>query len=152
LAELTDGVLFQRSLPQVITETFTLSLLTAVLLKGVLEVVVVAKSRVRARLRGAATPAGKLLAAVALWAVLFGSKFMVLEVVALVFRDRVSLGGFFSVTLLIVVLLLSRQAVRRLLHRPRPRSGGQPRVNDNNDPARTHCQGQIGVKTAWRGG
>jgi hypothetical protein len=72
--------------------------------------------------------------------------------VSLVFRDRVSLGGFFSVTLLIVVLLLSRQAVRRLLHRPRPRSGGQPRVNDNNDPARTHCQGQIGVKTAWRGG
>jgi hypothetical protein len=55
------------------------------------------------------------LAAVALWAVLFGSKFLVLEVVALAFSDRVSLGGFFSVTLLILALLLSRAAVRRLL-------------------------------------
>lgn len=117
--------LFVEYLPQVITETFTLSLLTAALLKGVLEIVVFAKSRVRARLRGAATPVGKVLGAVSLWVVLFGSKFLVLEVVALVFRDRVSLGGFFSVTLLILALLLSRQAVRRLLQRPGPRSGGQ---------------------------
>ncbi len=38
-----------------------------------------------------------------------------LELVDLVFGDRVSLGGFFSVTLLVVTLLLSRSAVRRLL-------------------------------------
>jgi len=45
----------------------------------------------------------------------FGSKFLVLEAVNLIFGDRVSLGGFFSVTLLIITLLLSRAAVRRLL-------------------------------------
>ena len=84
-------------LPQVLSETFTLSLLTAVLLK----------------------------AAVLLWVVLFGSKFIVLEAVALVFDARVSLGGFFSVTLLILVLLLSRAAVRRLLQRPHQRAQGQ---------------------------
>jgi hypothetical protein len=107
--------LFVEYLPQVITETFTLSLLTAALLKGVLELVLIAKNRVRARLRGASTPVGKAAAAVALWAVLFGSKFLVLEVVALVFNERVSLGGFLSVTLLILALLLSRAAVRRYL-------------------------------------
>jgi hypothetical protein len=117
--------LFVEYLPQVITETFTLSLLTAALLKGVLEVVMAAKNRVRARLRGASTPTGKVLAAFALWAVLFGSKFLVLEVVALVFNDRVSLGGFFSVTLLILALLLSRAAVRRLLSTAHPRAGAQ---------------------------
>jgi hypothetical protein len=53
-----------------------------------------------------------------LWLVLFGSKFLVLEAVHLVFGHRVSLGGFFSVTLLILALLLSRAAVRRLLRRP----------------------------------
>ena len=58
-----------------------------------------------------------MLAAVLLWVVLFGSKFLVLEVVNLAFGDRVSLGGFFSVTLLILTLLLSRAAVRRLLQR-----------------------------------
>ena len=53
-----------------------------------------------------------------LWAVLFGNKFLVLETVALVFGDRVSLGGFFSLTALILALLLSRAGVRRLLQRP----------------------------------
>jgi hypothetical protein len=55
---------------------------------------------------------------------LFGSKFLVLETVNIVFGSRVSLGGFFSVTLLIVSLLLSRAAVRRLLRRgPAPTTG-----------------------------
>jgi len=40
-------------LPRVLSETFTLSLLTAVLLKGVLEVVLAAKNRVK---RGSAEP------------------------------------------------------------------------------------------------
>jgi hypothetical protein len=35
---------------------------------------------------------------VLLWAILFGSKLGVPEIVALAFGDRVSLGGFFSVT------------------------------------------------------
>lgn len=114
--------LFVEYLPQVISETFTLSLLTAVLLKGVLEIVVAAKNRVKARFRQASTPIGKVVVAVLLWVVLFGSKFLVLEVVALVFGDRVSLGGFFSVTALILVLLVSRAVVRRLLQQPRSRA------------------------------
>ncbi|HEV2930147.1 MAG TPA: hypothetical protein VGW74_15760 [Propionibacteriaceae bacterium] len=117
--------LFVEYLPQVLSETFTLSLLTAVLLKVVLEVVVAAKNRVKARFREASTPIGKVVAAFLLWVVLFGSKFLVLEAVALVFGERVSLGGFFSVTLLILVLLLSRAAVRRLLQRPHQRAVGQ---------------------------
>src|ERR1700754_2007719 len=107
--------LFVEYFPQVLTETFTLSLLTAVLLKGVLEVVVAAKKRVRARFRAASALSGKVIAAVLLWAVLFGSKFLVLEAVDFVFGDSVSLGGFFSVTVLILTLLLSQAAVQRLL-------------------------------------
>jgi hypothetical protein len=113
--------LFAEYLPRVISETFTLSLLTAVLLKGVLEIVVAAKNRVKTRFRQASTPRGKVVAAVLLWVVLFGSKFLVLEVVDLIFGDSVSLGGFLSVTGLILALLLSRAAVRRLLQRPRQR-------------------------------
>jgi hypothetical protein len=100
--------LFIEYLPFVISETFTLSLLTAVLLKFVLEVVLVAKNRVKARVKGAATPGAKLVTVLMLWAVLFGSKFLVLEAVAIVFGSRVSLGGFFSVMLLIILLLLVR--------------------------------------------
>jgi len=104
--------LFVEYLPQVLAESFTLSLLTAALLKGVLEVVVVGKDRMKARFRAAGTPVAKVVAAVGLWAVAFGSKFLVLEAVDLVFADRVSLGGFFSVSLLIVTLLLARAGVR----------------------------------------
>ena len=104
--------LFVEYLPQVLAESFTLSLLTAALLKGVLEVVVAGKDRMKARFRAAGTPVGKVVAAVGLWAVAFGSKFLVLEAVDLVFADRVSLGGFFSVSLLIVTLLLARAGVR----------------------------------------
>jgi hypothetical protein len=86
--------LFVEYFPQVLSETFTLSLLTAVLLKGVLEVVLVAKNRVKARFRQASTPIAKVVAAGMLWAVLFGSKFLVLEAVNFVFGTRVRLGGF----------------------------------------------------------
>ncbi|MCB0900219.1 MAG: hypothetical protein H6526_05225 [Actinobacteria bacterium] len=104
--------------PTVISETFTLSLLTAVLLKVVLEVVVRVKNRVKGRFKSAETPVGKVGAGLLLWLLLVSSKFVVLELVALVFGDYVSLGGFWSVTGLILVLLLSRLGVRRLLGEP----------------------------------
>ena len=101
--------------PSVISETFTISLLTAVLLKVVLELVLAVKERVLGRLHGATTRAGKVAGAVSLWLVAVGSKFVVLELVDLVFRGSVELGGFIQVTLLILTLLASRALVRRLL-------------------------------------
>ncbi|HSP38447.1 MAG TPA: hypothetical protein VLR26_11900 [Frankiaceae bacterium] len=118
--------LFVEYFPRVLSETFTLSLLTAVLLKGVLEVVVVAKNRAKGRFRQASSRVGKVAAGLLLWVVLFGSKFLVLEAVDLVFGDRVSLGGFLSVTLLILGLLLSRAVVRRLLAQADRRRGSAP--------------------------
>lgn len=104
--------------PLVITETFTLSLLTAILLKLVLEVVVLVKNRAKRRFRAASTVVGRVFSGLALWAILVASKFVVLELVALVFGDRVQLGGFFSVTGLILALLICRAGVRRLLAPP----------------------------------
>ncbi|MEU7909259.1 hypothetical protein [Actinoplanes sp. NPDC049118] len=101
--------------PSVISEGFTLSLLTAVLLKVALELVLVVKGRAVNRLRSATTPSGKVASAILLWLVAAGSKIVVLELVDLVFGDAVSLGGFVSVTLLVIALLVARSAVRRLL-------------------------------------
>lgn len=102
-------------LPRVISETFTLSLLTAVLLKVALELVLLLKGAVVGRLRRATTRTGRVTSALMLWAVAAGSKFVVLELVDLVFGEDVSLGSFWSVTALVVTLLLARGAVRRLL-------------------------------------
>ena len=68
-----------------------------------------------ARLRAATTPLGTVAGAVTLWLVAVGSKFLVLELVSLVFQGSVELGGFVPVTLLIVTLLVSRALVRRFL-------------------------------------
>jgi hypothetical protein len=101
--------------PSVISEGFTLSLLTAVLLKVALEVVIRLKGQIVAHLRAATSRRVKAVIGLLLWVVAAGSKFVVLTLVDVVFGDSVSLGGFIPVTALIVVLLLSRSAVRRLL-------------------------------------
>ncbi|GAA4702830.1 hypothetical protein [Nocardioides conyzicola] len=119
-------------LPRVLSEGFTLSLLTALLLKVALEVVLVVKARVVARFRAAQTPVGKVAAGLLVWVVAAGSKLVVLWLVDLVFGDRVSLGGFLSVTLLVVCLLLSRAGVRRLLDQPGTTTPG----SRNGPPAR----------------
>jgi len=102
--------------PSVISETFTLSLLTAVLLKVALEAVLLLKGKLLGRFRAATTSLGRWGAAALLWVAAAGSKIVVLELVDLVFGDTVSLGNFISVTLLVVALMLSRAAVRRLLY------------------------------------
>lgn len=106
---------FSQLFPAVISETFLLSLLTAILLKIVLEAVVWVKGRAIAHIRSDGTAARRAVGVVVLLLILPGSKFLVLELVDVVFGDAVQLGGFFLVTLLIVVLMLARGAARRLL-------------------------------------
>jgi hypothetical protein len=53
--------------PSVISESLTLSLLTAALLKVALELVIFLKARILTRLRAAETRRAKLIAAVSLW-------------------------------------------------------------------------------------
>jgi hypothetical protein len=109
--------LFVQFVPKAITESFSVSLLTAALLLLVLHVVAMVKTPLKARFKASSSGAGKVLVGLTLWLVLVGSKFVVLELVDRVFGDRVSLGGFFSVTGLILVMLFARDLVRRLLAR-----------------------------------
>lgn len=106
---------FTQLFPRVISESFLTSLATAILLKLVLEIVVRAKTGIVRRIRGAATSRGKVVAACALVLVAAGSKALILWLTDLVLGDAVHLGGFLSVTLLVVTLMLSRAAVRAIL-------------------------------------
>src|SRR5690606_31447722 len=106
--------LFVQFLPSVISESFGITVLTGLLLKGVVEVVVLAKNAVIARLKAASTTRRKVTSVLALIVVGPGSKLLVLELTDLVFGDAVYLGGFFQVTGLIVTLILARAGVRRL--------------------------------------
>lgn len=101
--------------PGVITESFAVSLATAVMLKLVLELVLRVKKRVVARLRAASTAARRVTSIVMLVLILPGSKFVVLWLEDLLFGDAVSLGGFWSVTLLVLGLTAARAGVRRVI-------------------------------------
>lgn len=85
-----------------------------------LMVVVWAKDHVKGRFKAATTTPGKVGAGLLLWGLMIGSKFVVLELVALLFADQVKLGGFWSVTGLLLLLLVTRAGVRRLLGAPDP--------------------------------
>ncbi|WP_322409774.1 hypothetical protein [Microbacterium invictum] len=111
---------FIQLFPAVISETFLLAVLTAILLKLVLEVVLWAKKRVMVRIRGAQTWQTRTVSVVTLVLLMPGSKFVVLWLVDLVFGASVRLGGFFPVTVLIITLMLARGVVRRLLARTDP--------------------------------
>ncbi|WP_425841839.1 hypothetical protein [Microbacterium sp. PA5] len=110
-------------LPGVLSESFVLTLLTAVLLKAVLEVVLALKTRVIRSLRSADAPLRRVAAIATLVLILPGSKLLVLWLVDVVFGDAVRLGGFFAVTGLIVVLMLARAGVRRVLAPRTPADG-----------------------------
>ncbi|MFE6964151.1 hypothetical protein ACFVAJ_03500 [Agromyces sp. NPDC057679] len=115
--------LFTQFFPTVITESFLVSLLTAVLFKLALEVIAVFKQRILERVRASRTPARKTLNAALLLVLGAGSKFLILWLTDLLFGDAVQLGGFFSVTLLIVVLMAARLGIRLLVDGKRPRDG-----------------------------
>ena len=103
--------------PHVMTETFATSLLVALLLKVVLELVLMLKKLALRRVRGA-SGSGRAVGVVTLLVLLPASKFVVLVLVDVVFGDAVSLGGFFAVTGLIILLMAARGGVRWLLGEP----------------------------------
>lgn len=107
--------IFVQFVPQVITESFSVSLLTAALLLLVLHGITMVKAPFKTRFKTSSSRTGKVLFGLTLWIVIAGSKFVVLGLVDRLFGDRVSLGGFFSVTGLILVLLVARDFVRRVL-------------------------------------
>ena len=101
--------------PSIISESFTMSLLTAVLLKVALELVIGVKKKAVSAFRSADTNLAKAGSGLVLWGFMIGSKIAVLWLVEFAFGGAVTLGGFWPVTGLVFVLLLARKAVRSML-------------------------------------
>lgn len=106
--------LFVQLFPAVISESFALTLLTAVLMKAALEAITWWKKKAIHRLRNADSRAAQAVSVATLLVLLPGSKFLILWLTEAVFGGAVNLGGFFSVTLLILTLMLARAGVRRV--------------------------------------
>ena len=69
----------------------------------------------------------KLLGYVSMWVVLFLSKFVILEVIDIVFGDHVDLGKFLDVVALIITMMVASELTRRAyvaLGEPEPSRDG----------------------------
>ena len=108
--------LFVEYVHAVIIDSFTVSILTAVLLWLMLRAIVRVERRVARYFRQKKGVFYRVLRYACVWAILFVSKFVILEVVALVTAGRAALGHFFEVVA-IVLALMAAEALLRWIYR-----------------------------------
>lgn len=100
--------LFVEYFSNVIIESFTISILTAVLLKILLDFVMGIEYQVHHFFEQREGAIYKVLGTVSLLAILFLGKLFILEAVNLVFGDHVELGHFIEVVALVLALMTAQ--------------------------------------------
>jgi len=114
--------LFVEYAHAVVIESFTVSVVTAVLLWLMLGAIVRLEHRVADYFRPRKGVLPRVLRYLCVWAILFVSKFVILEVVAFVTAGRAVLGHFFEV----VAIVLALMAAEALLGQVYRRLGADP--------------------------
>jgi len=95
-------------------ESFWISILTALLLKGLLDIVAVFEHGVGAFFEEKGTTAFRLMGLTAKFVIMFTSKLIILEIIDLVFGDEVKLGHILDVLPLIITMMLARAILGKL--------------------------------------
>jgi len=95
-------------------DSFTISIFTAVLLTALLDLIVGVEDRVSGYFKGKETTLFRVLGVVVTFLILFLSKFLILEVVDIVFGDAVELGHFVDVLFLIITMIVARKGVQAI--------------------------------------
>lgn len=110
--------LFVEFADEVIIDSFWISVLTAVLLTAMIGVL----SRFEHRIHHFffERHSWKVAGAFVIWLVLFGGKFVMLEVVDIVFGDHVSLGHLLEVILIVVTMMVAAQVMQTIYDRLGP--------------------------------
>ena len=99
--------LFHEYWDKVVIDSFTISLLAAVLLQVLLRTTIKIEHRISAYFDQRTGGYSKLLKYLSLWVVLFGSKFIILGAIERIFGDRVMfLGDFHGVITFIIVIVV----------------------------------------------
>jgi hypothetical protein len=117
LIDLTVLNLFVEYSDNVTIDSFTISLLAAVLLQVLLKLTIAVEHKVAAFFNARSGGFMRFLRFFFAWLVLFGSKFVILEALTFAFGDKVRFGGAFHgiVTLIVVIIamLVAEEAIVR---------------------------------------
>jgi hypothetical protein len=114
--------LFVEFLPQyVVINSFVMSLAAAVLLQVLLKATLAVEHRVAAYWNTKSGAFPKFMRYFCAWLVIFGSKFVILEALALAFGKEVFFGGplhgLVVLIIVIVIMLIAEEAIVRLYRR-----------------------------------
>ena len=120
LVDLVVLGLFAEHWEYVFADSFTVILLAAVVLQVLLKLTIVVEHRVAAFFNARPGGFNKFMRFFTAWLILFGSKFVILEALALAFGDRLRFGGPFHgivVLIAVVVVMLVVEAVLVKIYR-----------------------------------
>lgn len=124
LAVLIDLVvlnLFNEYSEKVEIESFTISLLAAILLQVLVKLTLVLEHRVAAYFKARPGAMWKFMRYLTAWLILFGSKFVILEAISIAFGDSVKftgvLHGVVTLIVVLVVMILAEEVVARIYRR-----------------------------------
>jgi hypothetical protein len=111
--------LFNEFWERVTVASFSLSLLAAIVMQLLLKLTIYLEHRVAVYFDAKPGPLMRMLRFLGAWAVLFGSKFVILEVLSTLFGDKVKFDGPMhgAGTLIIVVIamIVAEEAIVRLV-------------------------------------
>jgi len=120
LIDLTVLNFFDEYWEHVKIESFTISLFTAVLLQVLLKVTIAFEHRIENYFKNRTGIKDKIQRLLSIWAILFGSKFIIMEAVDFAFGDKVVFGGPFhgmaAFIILLIIMLIAEHAVVKLYH------------------------------------
>jgi len=106
--------LFVEFVDAIVIDSFWISILTAVLLKALLDVVIGLEHRVGAYFDKLGGSFFKFIGIASRLLILFTSKLIILEIVNIVFGDHVELGHFIDIIALIIAMMATKAIMVKL--------------------------------------
>ena len=106
--------LFVEYAANIVIDSFTISIFTAIVLKILLEIVFKFEHLVGDFFKARPGKVSNFLRIISMWLILFLSKFLILEVIDLIFGEHVELGKFLDVIILVISLMVAREIFDRI--------------------------------------
>lgn len=106
--------LFVEHASAVVIDSFSISILTAILLKLMLDALLGVEHRVSTYFAGKPGRVFRILGPLSVFSILFFSKFLILEVVNFVFGDHVALGHFVEIAAIVISMIVATRVLRAI--------------------------------------
>ena len=114
LVDVTVLALFVEYWDRIVIDSYTIALFTAILLQAMLKATLAVEHRIARVFLGRSGTGSLTLRLLATWVLLFGSKFVILEAVDIVFGDHVDLGGLLPFIALVIAMLAAEALIERI--------------------------------------